>query len=166
MVKGNHKAGPNMGDGNSGSSVDSDGPQNILGVQEVSSDPKTREEVSRVSVCPRTQTISPAPIHDEQAEARPVYLAPGVLRATREASDLVKQQQRLRATEPLSHKPEPWFPPQLSRPQTSKQPNIHHNSSDAAGSFQAELLVPYVCPELCTRDVTTQEQAGGFFFLP
>lgn len=46
MVKENHKAGPNMGDGNSGSSFDSEGPQNTLGVQEVSSDPKTREEVS------------------------------------------------------------------------------------------------------------------------
>lgn len=71
MVKGNHKAGPNMGDGNAGSSFDSEGPQNTLGVQEVSSDPKTREEVSRVSVGPWTHTISPAPIHGEQAAARP-----------------------------------------------------------------------------------------------
>lgn len=53
----NHKARPNMGDGNSGSSFDFEGPQNTLGAHDVSLDPKTSEEDSRVSVSPQTQAI-------------------------------------------------------------------------------------------------------------
>lgn len=69
----NHRAGPNTGNGNTGSIFDSESPQNTVGVQELSPDPKKREEVSRVSAGPRSQALPPPPLrpHDEQADARP-----------------------------------------------------------------------------------------------
>lgn len=69
----NHRAGPNTGNGNTGSIFDSESPQNTMGVQELSPDPKKREEVSRVSAGPRSQALPPPPLrpHDEQADARP-----------------------------------------------------------------------------------------------
>lgn len=126
----NHKAGPNMGDGNSGSILDFESPQNTLKYKRVFSDPKTEEEVSRVSESLWSQATSLPLLRlpGDRADSRPVHRTPGVLTATPEANDLLRQQQRLRARQPPSHKPETWlFPPhalpKLSRPQTSEQPN-------------------------------------------
>lgn len=62
----------------------------------------------------------------------------------------MKQQQRLRARQPLSHKPETWlFPPlalpKLSRPQTSEQPNSPPKFQGCCCSFQVVLWVLCVC---------------------
>lgn len=68
------QSGPDMGDGNSGSILDSESPQNTLKYKRVFSDPKMREEVSRVREWPRTQAIPPPllSLHGERARARPV----------------------------------------------------------------------------------------------
>lgn len=80
----NHKAGPNMGDGNSGSILDFESPQNTLKYKRVFSDPKTRKEVSRVSECLRSQATSPPlpRLPGDQADSSLVHPTPGVLTAT------------------------------------------------------------------------------------
>ena len=93
----------------------------------------------------------------------------------------MRQQPRLRATQPLIHMPQSWFfPPyvlsKLSRPQTCKQPRQRNSPlepSGAAGPLQVEPLTP--CEHVCLSGGGGQhgcaplcegypEQVGGFSF--